>query len=96
MSFIAGLLFFVLFVLLSVALFVVILVMRGIRSVRRFFHIGGSDSQRATSSGQQQQSAYRYTRTSDGIIITDHRSPDEANKKIFAPDEGEYVEYTEG
>ena len=96
MSFIAGLLIFVLFFLLAIVLFVGVLVLRGLQKVRRFFHIGGADSRRTTSSGPQQQTAYRQTRTSDGIIITDHRSSDEANKKIFAPDEGEYVEYTEG
>lgn len=94
MSFIAGLLFFVLFFLIAIVLFVVVLVLRGLQSVRRFFHLGGADSQRTTSSGQQ-QTAYRQTRTADGTTITDHRSPDEANKKIFAPDEGEYVDYTE-
>ena len=41
---------------------------------------------------QQQQ---RTTRTADGVTIVDNRDPNTANKKIFAQDEGEYVEFTE-
>lgn len=93
MSFIVGLLFFGLFILLTVLLFVIVVVMRGINSVRRFLHLGGGNKYgQASSNGQ---TTYRQTHTADGITITDHRSPEEANKKIFAPDEGEYVEYTE-
>ena len=93
MSFIVGLLFFVLFVVLTIALFVVVFVLRGINSIRRLFHIGGDRQQSASSS--RQQAPYRQTRTADGVTITDQRSPDEVNKKIFSPDEGEYVEYSE-
>ena len=93
MSFIVGLLFFGLFILLTILLFVVVLVMRGINSVRRFLHLDGGTKYGPASTNQQ--ATYRQTRTADGITITDHRSPEEANKKIFAPDEGEYVEYTE-
>jgi cell division protein FtsW (lipid II flippase) len=39
--------------------------------------------------------AYRTTQTSDGISVEDRRPKEEARQKIFAPDEGEYVEYTE-
>jgi hypothetical protein len=48
--------------------------------------------------GQQQkqhQQAARTTRTSDGVTIVDNRQPSEVNKKIFAQDEGEYVEFSE-
>ena len=38
---------------------------------------------------------YRTTRTGDGISVEDRRSSEEAQQKIFAPDEGEYVEFTE-
>lgn len=93
MSFIAGLLFFVLFIFLAIVLFVVVFILRGINNVRRFLHMGGNRQQSASTN--QQQAPYRQTRTADGVTITDHRSPDEANKKIFAPDEGEYVDYSE-
>lgn len=43
--------------------------------------------------GQQQQRPRRAS--ADGVTIEDHRNPDRANKKIFARDEGEYVDFTE-
>ena len=50
------------------------------------------------SSGRQQkeQSQQRHaTRTAEGVTIVDNRDPNTSNKKIFAQDEGEYVEYKE-
>ena len=50
------------------------------------------------SSGRQQkeQSHQRHTtRTADGVTIVDNRDPNTSNKKIFAQDEGEYVDFTE-
>lgn len=41
-----------------------------------------------------QQTASRTFRTSDGITITDQRTQNQS-KKIFAQDEGEYVDFTE-
>ncbi len=43
---------------------------------------------------QQQQASSRTFRTADGITITDHRTQNQ-NKKIFAQDEGEYVDFKE-
>lgn len=45
--------------------------------------------------GTQQQQQRRTTRTSSGVTIIDDRDPNQANKKIFAHDEGEYVDFTE-
>ena len=42
----------------------------------------------------QQQTSSRTFRTADGITITDQRNS-HRDKKIFAQDEGEYVEFTE-
>ena len=42
----------------------------------------------------QQQTSSRTFRTADGITITDQRTSNR-DKKIFAQDEGEYVEFTE-
>ena len=39
--------------------------------------------------------SYRTTQTGDGVSVEDRRSSEEVRQKIFAPDEGEYVEYTE-
>ena len=41
---------------------------------------------------QQQQHTRRTTKTKDGFTIIDDRAP---GKKIFAHDEGEYVDYKE-
>lgn len=49
---------------------------------------GGGTSQ---GPGTQRQ---RRT-TSGGVTIEDRRDPDRAGKKIFAHDEGEYVDFTE-
>ena len=43
--------------------------------------------------GAQQQN--RTTRTAEGVTIVDKRDPSTANKKIFAQDEGEYVDFKE-
>ncbi len=37
----------------------------------------------------------RTTTTANGVTIIDDRDPSTANKKIFAQDEGEYVDFTE-
>lgn len=50
---------------------------------------------RQQSQQQQQSSQRRTTRTAEGFTIVDRRDPNKASKKIFAPDEGEYVEFTE-
>ena len=44
---------------------------------------------------QQQQQERRTTQTDSGVTIIDDHASDRANKKIFAQDEGEYVDYTE-
>lgn len=46
---------------------------------------------------RQQRPRQQTTRqtTVDGNVIIDQRTHNEANKKIFADDEGEYVEYEE-
>ena len=43
---------------------------------------------------QEQQRTRRTTRTAGGVTIIDDRDPN-ARKKIFAKDEGEYVDYVE-
>jgi hypothetical protein len=44
---------------------------------------------------QQQQKQRRATNTASGVTIIDDRDPSVANKKIFAKDEGDYVDYQE-
>ena len=50
------------------------------------------------SSGRRQESHTQQrhtTRTADGVTIVDNRDPNTTNKKIFAQDEGEYVDFIE-
>lgn len=51
---------------------------------------GDSHSQHASSHRQQNR---EYS--ADDEVIVDERSPEEANRKIFPKDEGEYVDFKE-
>ena len=44
---------------------------------------------------EQYRSTRTYGKTGEEEIIIDRRTPQEASKKIFAEDEGEYVDYQE-
>ena len=85
--------FFLLFIFAVIA-FVVLKVYSGVHRLRQTLKKGGADGDGFSS---EQRGAYgsRTTRTADGTTIIDQRAPSEAGKKIFAPDEGEYVEYSE-
>ena len=52
-----------------------------------------AEQQRGTS--QEQNKQRRRKTTTGGVTIEDRRDPSQANKKIFAHDEGEYVDFTE-
>ena len=54
----------------------------------------GSRKKRQQQQQQKEQQARRTTRTAGGVTIIDDRDPN-ARKKIFAKDEGEYVDYVE-
>lgn len=53
-----------------------------------------TDKQQKQKKQSQQQTNSRTFRTADGITITDQRAPNR-DKKIFAQDEGEYVDFKE-
>lgn len=53
-----------------------------------------NQKQKKQKKKNQQQTSSRTFRTADGITITDQRNS-HREKKIFAQDEGEYVEFTE-
>ncbi|MBQ7509881.1 MAG: DUF4834 family protein [Prevotella sp.] len=55
----------------------------------------GNPGDRKKQQQRQQSHTTRTTRTADGVTIVDNRQPSEVNKKIFAHDEGEYVDYVE-
>ncbi len=98
LSFLGFLFIALLVVFFLVVIFGLMLLGKGIDLVRQLFglppksrfhwnvNVHASDGR-----GHQQTT----TRTSDGVTIIDRRSPDETQKKIFAPDEGEYVDYKE-
>lgn len=53
-----------------------------------------TNKQQKQKKQSQQQTNSRTFRTADGITITDQRAPNR-DKKIFAQDEGEYVDFKE-
>ena len=60
-----------------------------------YFKGSGTQQQARPNQGRQRQQASRTTiHTADGVTIVDERTP-QSNKKIFAQDEGEYVDFTE-
>ena len=91
MGFILGIFkfFFIMFLIGMIAL--AVMLFKGVRMFKKMTKQGNNGQQRQ----QRRTSNYRTTQTSDGVTIEDRRSPDEAQQKIFAPDEGEYVDFKE-
>lgn len=83
--FIFGLLILLVFVLMGATV-----VMRIVNSVRKAFR--QQDSQQDAGGYARQ---HRYETYGDEEKVIDKRSPQEANRKIFADNEGEYVDYEE-
>ncbi len=90
MGFILGIFkfFFIMFLIGMIAL--AVMLFKGVRMFKKMTKQGNNGQQR-----QRRTSNYRTTQTSDGVTVEDRRSPDEAQQKIFAPDEGEYVDFKE-
>ena len=74
------------------------------RMTKQFRNGNGSTNANRTNRRQQQNSAAGSTKRrsaqyDDGIVVEeelyDERSPRQANRKIFAKDEGEYVDFEE-
>ena len=95
MHFLLSLIGFILLFFVAVVAIVVLKIYSGFRRLRQAMKKGGGSGDNGASSKHNTQYSHRTTRTSDGTTIIDRRSPEEANKKIFAPDEGEYVDFTE-
>lgn len=78
-------------------------VLRAVRKARDAARsaMGMNTGGNASGKGKEQEYAngsttnHRRTRASSGIIIIDNRSPERANRKIFAKEEGEYVDFKE-
>lgn len=77
--------------LLFIALFIFVL-MFAFR-ILKFFRNGVNqfNNQNGTHQGQQR----KRNSHSDNEKVIDTRNPEDAKKKIFTKDEGEYVDYTE-
>lgn len=71
----------------------------GRRSSQYTFSHGGrrasSSSGRTSSSSDKSSSGGRRSQTSSGTTIIDNRNPEQARRKIFSEDEGEYVDFEE-
>lgn len=85
--------------LLGLLLFLLLFVVIGMMVVFYFVHKGMSYFRRfgsghADGSAFAGRTRHRQT-TSGGVTIEDRRDPERANQKIFAQDEGEYVDFTE-
>ena len=74
-----------------------------VKRMTKQFHNGSANTNR-TNHRQQQSSATGSTKRrsaeyDDGVVVEeelyDERSPRQANRKIFAKDEGEYVDFEE-
>lgn len=62
----------------------------------RQYAYNGRTAGRHTSSGRTGNArSDRRTQTASGITIIDNRDPERARRKIFADDEGEYVDFKE-
>ena len=60
-----------------------------------YFKGAGNQQYKQQQQGNTKEQAQRTTfHTKEGVTIVDERAP-QSNKKIFAQDEGEYVEFTE-
>ena len=82
--------FFVIVVALVVVAAVVYRLYRRIRkNVRDFAQQSGF------AQGSGSEDSFSSTTTEDGDTIIDTRRPQDVNKKIFAKDEGEYVDFKE-
>jgi len=99
MSFISVILLFFLAMFLIGLVQVLWVLFRGWRTMKKMMNgqmnQDGFQQTRSNRYGNQRSQQGRTTKTDDGVTIIDQREPEEANKKIFAPGEGEYVEFTE-
>lgn len=90
-------LFFLIYIAVSIAL-MVWRVRKQLRSFRKNMEQnmnGAYGGANGTYGNNGNGGRRKMHRTADGVTIVDDRPAAEANKKIFAPDEGEYVDYTE-
>lgn len=72
----------------------------GRRSSQYTFSHGGrrassSSGRTSSSSSGRSSSGGRRSQTSSGTTIIDNRNPEQARRKIFSEDEGEYVDFEE-
>ena len=64
-----------------------------LRQTRR--QMGGKHGFRYAQPEEETQQQHTHTTTENGDTIIDNRSEQQANRKIFSKNEGEYVDYKE-
>lgn len=88
MTAIFGFLIFLLFCVFVAVGIIAFNLYRSYRALRQKF----SDLKNGT---RRRGRSYGGTATADDEIIIDRRTPDEANRKIFSKNEGEYIDFEE-
>ena len=89
--------FLIKFIFLLFIAFFIFILLTAFRFISTFRSNMNKFNRRSQGFGQQQQgNQQRRTYGQDGQEqVFDTREPEEANKKIFKEDEGEYVDYVE-
>lgn len=95
LHFLFGLILLAVVIVLAVA-FIIYRRLHGIaRNFQQQMGGFGSREQAGYSGGNTSRHTSRTQANGCNEVITDERSPEEANRKIFSKDEGEYVDFKE-
>lgn len=86
-AFLINLILLIIFVAFIIVCVTAFRIYRSLHNIKRKFN---------SASGRNGSSRQQYGgRTDDDEVIIDRRTPDEANRKIFSKNEGEYVDFEE-
>lgn len=89
MGFILNFIFFIFFTLFIIVCITALYIYRSFNNLSNRLRGNGHQTSDYKQSGGQ------YGATPDDEVIIDRRTPDEANRKIFSDNEGEYVDFEE-
>ena len=81
---------FILLIFIAIVLIITLFAYRLYNQIHR-----AADNFRRQMNKQQHRSSHTHGEARDEETIIDRRTQQEANKKIFSKDEGEYVDYQE-
>lgn len=91
-AFLFNFILIIIFIAFIVVCVVAYRIYRSFHNLKRKFTSGFKTEDNTTDRGWQQSSRSTW---SDDETIIDRRTPDEVNRKIFAKNEGEYVDFEE-